>query len=136
MSNNPFVRQGAPGRVNADRLYAFNATLKKEAIKPKGYWELWNDVTPVHRLQFRGWQKEKEKELFLATKEANMPADRRFQLKRIMTFKNFGGAVPIIFVGYFVWSWAKYRFWGSTPVESSAHMLRTLGNMPRMPKLS
>nr|CCC94273.1 conserved hypothetical protein [Trypanosoma congolense IL3000] len=131
MSN--FVRKGAMGRVNADRLYAFNKTLKKDALRERGYWEVSKDSHPINRWSYRRWRQRNEELSVFQEKLDKVPVDQKFKIKKLLTVANISVLGPIVIVCYFVFCYWRHRLWGITPVDGSASVVRSVQNLPRPP---
>ncbi|RHW69710.1 hypothetical protein DPX39_100129400 [Trypanosoma brucei equiperdum] len=83
-----FVRKGAMGRINAERLYAFNKTLKKDTLRERGYWEVSKDSHPINRWSYRRWKQRKEELSVFEDKLEKVPVDQKFKIKKLLTVAN------------------------------------------------
>ncbi len=119
-----FVKRGAIGRVNSTRLYAFNETLKKEALREKGYWELHKDAHPINRFTHNMWIKRQTQYDPLVQMERAMPVDQKFKLLKSSRWFNLIYCFPLLIVIWFVACYLRYRLFGITTLDeaTSTHM--------------
>ncbi|KAG8347043.1 hypothetical protein ERJ75_000928600 [Trypanosoma vivax] len=128
-----FVRRGAAGRVNSDRLYAFNKTLKKETLREHGYWEVNKDAHPINRWSYRRWKERREELSVFEDKLEKAPVDQKFKIKKLLTVVNISVLGPTIIVLYFVFCYWRHRLWGITPIDGAGAIVRSVQNLPRPP---
>lgn len=131
MSN--FVRKGAAGRVNADRLYAFNKTLKTDSLRERSYWEVNKDTHPINRWSYRRWRERNEELSMFEDKLSKVPVDQKFKIKKLLTVANISVIGPIVLVVYFTFCFFRYRWWGITPIDGASAIARGIQNLPRPP---
>ncbi|CCW65815.1 unnamed protein product [Phytomonas sp. EM1] len=131
MSN--FVRRGSSGRVNASRLYAFNQTLKKDALRERSYWEVSKDSHPINRWSYRRWKNRKEELSVFEDKLEKVPIDQKFKMKKLLTVVNISVLGPIVLGVYFLFCYLRYYGWGITPADGASAIARGIQNLPRPP---
>lgn len=130
-----FVRKGAAGRVNSSRLYAFNKTLKKDALRERGYWEVNKDTHPVNRWSYRRWKKRNEELSVFEDKYERVPVDQKFKMKKLVSVANTSVWGPLFLCGYFLFCFVRYSIWGTTPSDGANAVARGIQNLPRPPSL-
>jgi hypothetical protein len=136
MSNSVnFVKKGALGRVNSVRLYAFNATLKKEALKEKGYWELNKDAHPINRYWHKSWLARQHQYDPFVEKERAMPVDQKFKILKSARMLNLIYGFPILIVLWILLCYLRYRFFGITTIDDGDSSALLIQSMTRMPKV-
>ncbi|EAN86932.1 hypothetical protein TcYC6_0009880 [Trypanosoma cruzi] len=128
-----FVRKGAAGRVNADRLYAFNKTLKKDVLRERSYWEVSKDSHPVNRWSYRRWKRRKEELSIFEERLDKVPVDQKFKIKKLLTVANISVVGPIALFFYFLFCYWRHRLWGITPIDGASAIARGVQNLPRPP---
>ncbi|CBH16384.1 uncharacterized protein TEOVI_000722200 [Trypanosoma equiperdum] len=128
-----FVRKGAMGRINAERLYAFNKTLKKDTLRERGYWEVSKDSHPINRWSYRRWKQRKEELSVFEDKLEKVPVDQKFKIKKLLTVANISVLGPIMILLYFAFCYLRYRLWGITPIDGAGAVVRGVQNLPRPP---
>ena len=111
------VKKGALGRVNSARLYAFNATLKKDALTEKSYWELYKNSHPLNRYWWNSWLKRQTQYDSLIDKERAMPVDQKFKVIKYSRLLNIIYFFPIIIACWFVGCYLRYRWFGTTTAD-------------------
>ncbi|CCW71645.1 unnamed protein product [Phytomonas sp. Hart1] len=131
MSN--FVRRGSVGRVNSSRLYAFNQTLKKDALRERSYWEVSKDSHPINRWTYRRWKNRKEELGVFQDKLEKVPIDQKFKIKKLLAVVNISVLGPIVLVVYFSFCYLRYYVWGITPADGASAIARSIQNLPRPP---
>ena len=128
-----FVRKGAAGRVNAARLYAFNKTLKTDALRERTYWEENKDTHPINRWSYRRWKERNEELSMFEDKLSKVPVDQKFKIKKLLTVANVSIIGPIVLVFYFSFCYFRYHWWGITPIDGASAIARGIQNLPRPP---
>lgn len=128
-----FVKKGIAGRINAAGLFASNDKLKKEALREKGYWEVNRESHPINRASYRRWEKRMEEETLFKDKASKLPVDQQFKMKKLMSVTNIAFLGPLTIIGYFIFCYFRYWFWGVTPIEGSTQLSRSLQNLSRPP---
>lgn len=128
-----FVKRGAAGRVNASRLYAFNKTLKSDALRERTYWEVSRDSHPINRWSYRRWKNRNEEISVFEDKLSKVPVDQKFKIKKLLTVANISVIGPIVLVVYFFFCYARYTWWGITPIDGATAIARGIQNLPRPP---
>lgn len=131
MSN--FVRKGSVGRVNAGRLYAFNETLKKDALRERTFWEESKDSHPINRWQYNKWKREKDELGIFQEKFEKTPVDQKFKIQKFLSLANMSFVGPLILGGYFVFCWLRHKYYGLTPLDGATALARGIQNLPRPP---
>mmetsp|Transcript_42118 Transcript_42118/g.48826 ORF Transcript_42118/g.48826 Transcript_42118/m.48826 type:complete len:134 (-) Transcript_42118:64-465(-) len=131
MSN--FVRKGAAGRVNAARLYAFNETLKKDALRERSYWEDSKDSHPVNRWTYNRWKARQDETQIFEEKYEKVPVDQRFKIKKLMSIINVNYLGPLVLALYLLFCWSRHRIYGLTPIDGATSIARGIQNLPRPP---
>ncbi|EPY43353.1 hypothetical protein AGDE_00568 [Angomonas deanei] len=128
-----FIRKGAIGRVNSERLYAFNKTLKKDALRERSYWEVSKDSHPINRRSYRRWKERNEELSIFEDKLDKVPVDQKFKIKKLLTVANLSVVGPIVLVFYFLFCYLRYNGWGITPMDGASAIARSIQNLPRPP---
>jgi hypothetical protein len=126
-----FVKKGALGRVNSARLYAFNATLKKEALKEHGYWELHKNAHPINRFWHNRWVARQTQYDPFIEKERAMPVDQKFKHLKNARFFNIIYAFPFLFLGWFVVCYLRYRWFGISTLDEHGSTVMQIQSLTR-----
>lgn len=122
-------RKQANGRVNAQKLYAFNETLKKDHLKERHYWSENKDLHPINRYQYNKWQERNEKDSIFLHRFNAVPVDQQFRIKKVLSSGNFNLLVPMFAVLLVGFSYIRYKVWGITAVDGQTSIMRNaLGN--------
>lgn len=127
------IKRGAVGRVHSARLYAFNKTLKKDALRERSYWEANKDSHPINRWSYRRWKANHEELSMFEDKLSRVPVDQKFKIKKLLTVANISVIGPIVLVLYFLFCYSRYALWGITPIDGATAIARTIHNLPRPP---
>lgn len=128
-----FVKRGLAGRVNASRLYAFNKTLKKDALRERTYWEVSQNSHPINRWSYTRWKNRNEEISVFEDKLDKVPVDQKFKIKKLLTVANISVIGPIVIVVYFLFCYCRYSWWGITPIDGATSIARSIQNLPRPP---
>lgn len=128
-----FTGKGALGRVHAERLYAFNATLKKKAISERGYWDDNKNNHPINKWSYQKWEKQVHSDAAFLDRVDKLPPDLKFKTTKMARMVNLRMIMPLGIALYIVMCYVRYKWWGINPNEASASVMRTYGNSARLP---
>ena len=135
MSTVNFVKKGALGRVNSTRLYAFNKTLKSEALQEKGYWVLNKDAHPINRWWHKKWlQRQTQYDVFIE-KERAMPVDQKFKIVKYSRYFNIIYCFPLLIPLWFIGCYVRYVLFGTTTADDGAETALYVQGMTRPPRM-
>lgn len=119
--------------MNADRLYAFNKTLKKDALRERSYWETNRDTHPINRWSYRRWKSRNDEISMFKDKLDKVPVDQKFKIKKLLTIANISVVGPVAITLYLVFCYIRYHTWGITPTDGASAVARGIQNLPRPP---
>ena len=128
-----FIKKGSAGRVNAGRLYAFNKTLKKDALRERTYWEESKNSHPINRWSYGRWKRRQEELSVFEEKLEKTPVDQKFKIKKLLTVANISIIGPLALVVYFLFCWGRHKLFGMTPIDGATALARGIQNLPRPP---
>lgn len=128
-----FVRKGIVGRVNSARLYAFNSTLKKDALRERGYWEVSKESHPVNRWWFKRWEKNEKMFDIYIERDKQIPVDQKFKVARALRVFQLMVYAPLLVVAYLIFCYAKFKLFGVTALDDSTVTLMSACTFPKAP---
>lgn len=123
----------AAGRINASRLYAFNKTLKTDALRERTYWEVSQNSHPINRWSYNRWRNRNEELSVFEHKLDKVPVDQKFKIKKLLTVANISVIGPVVLLLYFLFCFFRYKWWGIAPMDGAAAIARNIQNLPRPP---